>query len=212
MQAPESSLQKSRAAGDKPRATSWPAVLGFVLADTSLAPLFANPEAIAILTYPGRLHQNLADVLRKKIGPGLFSARPSTSNHNGHALTMELKSGHRTYKCRSFPLNRNGKGSDTVTLLLLERATSSPVSLSQFTQRFHLTHREQQAVALLLQGLSNKEMAESMGISANTVKAFLRMACVKMGASSRSGIVTKILNMLLSCDYSEVVQFGGVER
>ena len=33
---------------------------------------------------------------------------------------------------------------------------------------------------VLGQGLSNKEMAENMGISANTVKVFLRMATIKM--------------------------------
>ena len=74
---------------------------------------------------------------------------------------------------------------------------SGPLALSQVSRQFHLTRREQQAVGLLLQGFSNKEMAKSMEISANTVKAFLRMASIKMGVSSRSGIVTTILGRIL---------------
>lgn len=72
------------------------------------------------------------------------------------------------------------------------------LALGQVALQFRLTQREQQAVALLLQGLSNKEIAETMGVSSNTVKAFLRMVTVRMGVSSRSGIVTKILEVLLS--------------
>jgi len=58
-------------------------------------------------------------------------------------------------------------------------------------------------VALLLQGLGNKEMAEHMGISEHTVKAFLRTVTIKMGVSSRSGIVTEILALALSSGVSE---------
>ena len=82
---------------------------------------------------------------------------------------------------------------------------SGPLALSQVSQQFNLTQRQHQAVALLLRGLSNKEIAESMGISANTVKAFLHMATLRMGVSSRSGIVIKILGMLLSSSNAEQI-------
>jgi DNA-binding CsgD family transcriptional regulator len=55
----------------------------------------------------------------------------------------------------------------------------------------------------LLQGFGNKEMDQHMGISANTVKAFLRLVTIKMGVSSRSGIVTKVLDLVLSSGSSE---------
>jgi DNA-binding CsgD family transcriptional regulator len=212
MPMPGSNLQKSRTGADKAKASSWPTVMGFVVADASFAPLFANQEAIAILSYPGTASYSLVEVLQKKIRPGLANAQLPASNHNGHTPVLELKSGRRTYTCRAFPLARNGRTSSTATMVVLERANSNPLSLSRLSQRFHLTHREQQAVALLLQGLSNKEMAENMGISANTVKAFLRMATIKMGASSRSGIVTKILDTLLSNGYFKQIQFDAMER
>jgi DNA-binding CsgD family transcriptional regulator len=60
--------------------------------------------------------------------------------------------------------------------------------------QYHLTPREGQAVELLLQGLASKEISARMKISPNTVKVFLRLAMVKMGASSRSGILSKFIN------------------
>jgi hypothetical protein len=43
-------------------------------------------------------------------------------------------------------------------------------------------------------GLSSKVMADRMDISPNTVKAFLRLIMIKMGVTSRAGIVANILN------------------
>ena len=59
-------------------------------------------------------------------------------------------------------------------------------------------------MTLLLDGLSNKEMAQNMGISENTVKAYLRMAAIKMGVASRLGIVTRILSLVLDSNGSEL--------
>jgi len=52
--------------------------------------------------------------------------------------------------------------------------------------------RELQAVELLMDGLRSKEIALRMQISPNTVKAFLRLVMLKMGVSTRSGIVRKV--------------------
>jgi len=203
MQASKSNTQKSRLQGDSGGLRAWPSVLGFLVADASLEPLFANHEAIAILAYPGPPSQSLNDLFHQKVHPGLLSAQGPPTNGNSIHPTIKLKSGRRTYFCRAFHLNSDGNGRSTATLVVLERGMSGPLALSQISQQFHLTQREQQAVALLLQGLSNKEMAENMGISANTVKTFLHLATIKMGVSNRSGIVTKILGLLLSSINSE---------
>lgn len=180
------------------RDTAHPVPHGFLVADASLKLIFANSDAVAILTYPGLISQSLDEVFQKKIRPALLNVGGVTPNGNGHSI-MKLKSGRRTYICRAFLLNSNGKGMNgTATLLMLERGMPERLALGQVALQFRLTQREQQAVALLLQGLSNKEIAETMGVSSNTVKAFLRMVTVRMGVSSRSGIVTKILEVLLS--------------
>jgi DNA-binding CsgD family transcriptional regulator len=203
MQTSDPNAQNSRLLKASETFTAWPGASGLLVADASQRPIFANDEAMAILSYPGPALQSLADVFHKNVRPRLVSAQNSSLNGN-HAPFMKFKSGRRTYFCRAFDLDSKAKGSGgAVTLIVLERAMSGPPALSQVSRRFHLTQREQQAVALLLQGLSNKEMAKSMGISANTVKAFLRMASIKMGVSSRSGIVTKFLELVLSSGNSE---------
>jgi DNA-binding CsgD family transcriptional regulator len=67
------------------------------------------------------------------------------------------------------------------------------IPLSHVAQQFRLTRREREALEYLLRGLSTKEIANRMTVSANTVKAFLRLIMVKMAVSSRSGIVAKII-------------------
>jgi len=194
----ESNAQNSRLPKDSDSFTAWPAGLGLLVADASLKPIFANEEALAILSYPGPSSQSFADAFHKNVRPRLISVQNLPTNGN-HAPFMKFKSGRRIYFCRAYGLNNNGRGSGggSATLIVLERGISGPLALSQVSRQFHLTRREQQAVGLLLQGFSNKEMAKSMEISANTVKAFLRMASIKMGVSSRSGIVTTILGRIL---------------
>ena len=78
------------------------------------------------------------------------------------------------------------------SVLLLERYSSGSAALEQVAKQFDLTDRERETVELLLQGLTSKEIAIRMGISPNTVKAFLRLVMVKMGVSTRSGIVGRV--------------------
>jgi DNA-binding CsgD family transcriptional regulator len=59
---------------------------------------------------------------------------------------------------------------------------------------YNLTTREQSVVILLSQGLTSKEIGVRLDISPNTVKAFLRIIMVKMGVSTRSGIVGRALS------------------
>src|SRR5579872_5179360 len=49
-----------------------------------------------------------------------------------------------------------------------------------------LTHREREILALLADGLGNKQIAARLDISINTVKTHLEMLFDKLGASSRA--------------------------
>lgn len=208
MQESKSNPQRVPLANDGARPSVVPAALGFLVADASLKPLFANDEAIAILTYPRPSLQRLAELFQKKVRPGIVNSLDSPANGDGAQAIMKLRSGRRTYSCRAFRLKTNGKGGGPATLFVLERGVAGPLGLSDVSRQFHLTHRQHQAVQLLLQGLSNKEIAENMGISANTVKAFLHMATLRMGVSNRSGILIKILGLLLSPGGAEQPNHG----
>ena len=164
---------------------------GFLLLDKSLGPVASNHEATRILTYPN-LPERIKRIdvfLGDKIRAGLVSHQSS----NGLEFVKEFKSGRRKYFCRSFLVDTNGKGTLPVAALLLERCSSGTMAVAQIGQDFELTKREKETVELLIQGLTSKEIATRMKISPNTVKAFLRIVMVKMGVSTRSGILGKVI-------------------
>jgi DNA-binding CsgD family transcriptional regulator len=162
---------------------------GFLILDLKLNPIACNRQVIKILTFP-----NLADQVKRL---GVFLAdkiRFNLVNRQSKdtlEFVKEFRSGKRRYNCRIFHLDTPDKG--TLVVLVLERSSSRTAALSQLSQEFDLTVREQETVQLLLQGLTSKEIAARMNISPNTVKAFLRLVMVKMGVSTRSGIVGRIV-------------------
>jgi len=194
-------LPESRFAGKNSRPLSgWRGLpaLGLLVADASLRPLSANHEAVAILTYSGKdsTPLSLGEAFDKKIRRHLARSQGALT---GAPAPLQFTSGHRIYFCRAFLLdgNRHAPGAAAV-VMVLERGVSGSLALSQVAEQFRLTRREKEAVNLLLQGLGNKEMADRMAISANTVKALLRLVMVKMGVSSRSAVVATVLGLMMS--------------
>jgi len=166
---------------------------GLVVIDRSLNVVASNSEAIQILTFPASPEKirQLDGWITKRIRGGLVD-RESSSALN---FVERFKSARRTYHCRPIPVNINGKArlqNYPTLVLLLERNTVGGVELSEICGRYGLTPREQATVRLLFEGLTSKEIADRMKISPNTVKAFLRLVMVKMGVSTRSGILGKI--------------------
>ena len=172
--------------------TMAPSNNGFLLLDAGLNLIASNGPALQILCFPSG-----ADRIKQ---PKVFLAdrvRTALIDHRNPAnpvFVREYKSGKRRYICKNFQIDCNGQSSvQPAFALLLERnASSSPSALSEISEQFDLTQRERETVEFLLQGLTSKEIANRMGISPNTVKAFLRLVMVKMKVSTRSGIAGKI--------------------
>jgi DNA-binding CsgD family transcriptional regulator len=169
---------------------------GFLVLDDKPKLLMFNSEAVKILAYPtiSQKIKCLDTFLADRICKGLVTG------HSGAGLmfTNEFKSGNRRYVCRAFDLSVNALTAQTngtsqqTKVLLLERNLSRVNALSSASRLFGFTLRENQTVELLLQGLTSEEIACRLGISPNTVKAFVRMVMVKMGVTTRSGIVGKL--------------------
>ena len=166
---------------------------GFLLMDSSLHPVSFNTEAIEILSYPDRLANptNSEVLLAAKIRSNLVSQQAPGES----PFVTEFRSGRRRYFCRSFFFVEScaKDPSHPSIAVLLERGPSGSVPLSLVSQQFNLTRREREVLEYLLQGLTSKAIANRMNISPNTVKAFLRMIMIKMGVSSRSEVVIKII-------------------
>jgi DNA-binding NarL/FixJ family response regulator len=76
---------------------------------------------------------------------------------------------------------------------LIERSASARRTHVGPPAEHHLTPREQETVRLLANGFTNKEIAARMGVSVNTVKAFLRSVMLKLGVTTRAGIIGRLL-------------------
>jgi DNA-binding CsgD family transcriptional regulator len=177
---------------------------GLLLLDSSLSPIWFNREAVQILGYPENAESltNSELLLRETIRSRLLTTSPAGES----VFVKELQSGSRHYSCRAFPIDSYAEQlCQPATAVLLERARLGPVPLSEVCQQFRLTEREQEVLVHLLQGIRNKEIADRMNISSNTVRAFLRLIMIKTGVSSRSAIVGKILTTQRSAEFAQAV-------
>lgn len=165
---------------------------GLLLVDAATMKPFAfNAEVLQILAYPAnpRDIKHVNGFLTELINAQLIRQTAPTP-----AFASEFSSGNRRYKCRAFRLEKQMNGSSAPVALLFERSPSTDAALFQVAKEFNLTPREQRTVQLLLDGLTSKEIATRMNVSPNTVKTFLRLVMVKMGTSTRSGVLSKLFD------------------
>ena len=167
---------------------------GFLLLDTSFRPLYANQEALAVLTYAAnpRKNNDLGGLLEHRV-QSLFTGSNGSRQLKCHGT---LASGRRCYQVRMFSVTSPlANGFKPAVAILLERNHKHKVDLAYLSGRFRLTQREIETVDHLVQGFNTEQIADRMGISPNTVKAFLRSIMIKMGTDTRAGIIGKILQV-----------------
>jgi DNA-binding CsgD family transcriptional regulator len=173
---------------EKMHRNSCPTGAGFILADPEWKPLYANAEAKKIVTYPDapRTFQSAWALVAKRI----FTLNGRQNLSSAPTSRVEFVSGRRKYVGLAIPLaNWRRLPAAAAVAVVLERSGAASQGAAELSESFHLTEREREVVELLIQGLTNKEIAGRMNISPNTVRAFIRMVMGKLGVSTRSGIV-----------------------
>jgi len=163
--------------------------VGVLVLDSSFNPVYCNSEALRIFAYPKQapraLDPEFLQAMRSILEPHALA--------NDFPITSHFVSGRRRYLCRHFVLEAQPVTDDKpVFLIVLER--QRPVLLD-LAARYQLTDREVEAIQHLTAGLTSKEIAQRMRISPNTVRAFLRLIMLKMGVTTRSGVIGKLINL-----------------
>jgi DNA-binding CsgD family transcriptional regulator len=166
---------------------------GIVLVDLTFRPVALDRGAEAILgdvkgdSEGGDVSATLPlDLLNA------LKARPLSEQE---AVLIYMSADGRSYSCRSSMVNpRTGGLAEPVLALYLKRELSVVDAVHQVGIEYSLTDREKEALIGVAMGLTSKELAVRMKISPNTVKAFLRLIMVKMGATTRAGIVGRLLD------------------
>ena len=170
-----------------------PSDAGFLLLDSSVRPIYANHDAGGILCYPTvpKGSKALMQAIRKRIGSLLHGHLPSLGNPS----LVEFPSGRRRYLLRAFYLDSHVKDPlQPAYAVLIERGHHVLLELAHISTQYNLTNREIETLRLLLGGLTSKEIASHMKISPNTVKVFLRQIMLKMGVTTRAGIIGRFVS------------------
>jgi DNA-binding CsgD family transcriptional regulator len=158
------------------------AEVGMLFMDLSHKLIAFDRGAAAILDFPGQpIPRAILDFIR---GCDLTEAPP-----------LKLRMGAFEYMCRPYLVETyTGRIAEPLIAIQLERVSSPSDAVYNIGIKYNLTDREQEALRGISMGLTSKEVAERMSISPNTVKAFLRLIMIKMGVTTRGGIVANILN------------------
>jgi len=79
-------------------------------------------------------------------------------------------------------------------ILLEEIGRCKRGTAEQTKEAYHLTDREQAVVQCLLQGMTNKEIANKLGIQVQTAKEHIKNILKKFKVTTRTGILAKLLH------------------
>jgi len=107
-----------------------------------------------------------------------------------------IKSQKRLYAVRGTVLSdspENVNRDEWPHLFILNRTYSDQANIAKSFRKWHLNKREQEIVQLLLDDYSNKEIAQHLNLSCNTIKGYLKLLMRKLDVNSRAGIISKLL-------------------
>ena len=131
---------------------------------------------------------------------GLFEGQENTAETekgDRNACVIDtLKSDRRLYCIKGLKLSNNNANKETIInrfIFILERMQTDKINLPLIARSFSLNKREQDIVRLLIKESGNKEIAQVLGLSLNTIKSYLKILMHKLGVTSRAGIITCLL-------------------
>jgi len=129
---------------------------------------------------------------------GFKSDRPFPHVGNGHVpcQIVLVPTQEATFCCRGFFINpRQHPIKNTFhIMILIERISSQRygVDLEKLKPQFGLTNRQLEIMKPLMSGASNKEIANKLCVSEDTIKGHLKHIMRQMGVSSRTELLSMI--------------------
>ena len=164
--------------------------------------LYYNEVALSIISFSlnseenAEVSSNLATLcLRWK---KLFDKKLNKLNNKGNGLIPSadfidiFQSHKRRYAVRGLVMSSK-EAKEKQYLFLLERVSNDNVNLQKSLRQWKLSPREQEIVHLLIEDRSNKEIARALRLSLNTVKAYMKLLMLKLGVTSRTGAIGRLL-------------------
>ena len=189
-----------------PFASCASADLGILLLSFSRLPIYVTPQAADMLEEirrgPGDTQIDAGQLppdillLCDSLESYLMQDRPDQAwNHRPVERTLDRA--HATFSLQAFILPPQHTLHGSQILILIQRlATSPPLRESPPGAGEQLTARQRVIVHGVIRGLTNKELAVELGLSAHTVKEYVRQIMMRLNTTSRAGIVSRMAGLL----------------
>jgi DNA-binding CsgD family transcriptional regulator len=168
---------------------------GVVILDESGKILYLNQEARSILsTFSANDDQSdnpatqinaaIVEAIKENLGP---LNEPSSS-------IIQCSNTDSTYSLRALPLDKPHKKGKSCVMVLIEGVTiHRKFDMDVVQKQFGLTKREAEVTFCLTKGLTNKEIANILSLSPETVHDYVKQVMKKFKTTTRAGIVGKVL-------------------
>jgi len=170
--------------------------VGLVLMDEAPRVVGCDRGAAAILKFSSD-----PDASGRRIPAEILESIQSRTRAGVPYSKMRFPTASGEYVCRSYLVeSEDGLLSGRLVALHLERASMGDLAIRDISSRYHLSEREEETLKGVLMGLSTKEVADQMAISPNTVKAYIRLIMIKLGVTTRWGIIAKVIGSRESTD------------
>jgi len=168
---------------------------GVVILDTSGQILYINEEAQSILSTlnfnlkdtdsqdPDSLNRAIVEIFKSSLG----------SLSTPMSKCVYCPDSDSAYALRALPLHKP-ELQDKCILVLIEGVTiHRKFDMKVVQKQFGLTRREAEVTFCLTKGLTNKEIANALSLSPETVHDYVKQVMKKLDTSTRAGVVGKVL-------------------
>jgi DNA-binding NarL/FixJ family response regulator len=169
--------------------------ISVILTDLSLKPIALDRNAVAILGYPNHDGSDIRRQMLSMVPREVLEQIRHAASTDARSFVTTFGARGAEYVCRIYFMESyNQRGAEPIVAFLIERRLpDNHDSIYEVAAQFNLTERESVVLGWVSRGLTDKEVADKMNISPNTVKCFVRLIMIKMGVSTRTSIIAKIL-------------------
>jgi DNA-binding CsgD family transcriptional regulator len=142
------------------------------------------PEKITASNDSSRLNNAIIELFKESLGS--LTAPRSTCIFSPDK--------NNAYSLRALPLQKPlEKGKSCIMILIEGIAIQHKFNLKEVQKRFSLTRRETEVTFCLTRGMTNKEIANALSLSPETVHGYIKQIMKKLRTTTRAGIVGKVM-------------------
>ena len=168
---------------------------GVLIIDSSASILYLNEEARSILATcipRSREFEEDSEAMNAAISALLQGHLRELSA--GQPSCIYAPDSDSTYSLRALALEPQQGQQEHCTMILIEGVTlKRSFDINKVQEQFGLSKRETEVTLCLTKGMTNKEIAQALSISPETVNGYVKQVMKKLNTTTRSGIVGRVL-------------------